>query len=45
MSETASVLTVYFEGPFWVGVFERIEDGRQTAAQGSIGGAPGAGGI
>ncbi len=21
-------LTVFFEGPFWVGVFERVEDGR-----------------
>lgn len=20
-------LTVFFEGPFWVGVFERVEDG------------------
>jgi len=40
MSETASVLTVYFEGPFWVGVFERVENGRLTAAKVTFGGEP-----
>ena len=25
---TVSKLTVYFEGPFWVGVFERMENGK-----------------
>ena len=27
MNETIGALTVYFDSPFWVGVFERIEDG------------------
>lgn len=40
MGETASALTVYFEGPFWVGVFERTEDGRLTAAKVTFGGEP-----
>ncbi len=40
MSETASVLTVYFEGPFWVGVFERMENGRLTATKVTFGGEP-----
>lgn len=33
-------LTVYFEGPFWVGVFERVENGRLTAARVVFGGEP-----
>ena len=30
MDKTNGKLTVYFEEPFWVGVFERIEDGKLT---------------
>ncbi len=33
-------LTVYFEGSFWVGVFERVENGRLTAARVVFGGEP-----
>lgn len=33
-------LTVYFEEPFWVGVFERAEDGRLTAAKVTFGAEP-----
>ena len=28
MDKASGKLTVYFEEPFWVGVFERIEDGK-----------------
>ena len=28
MDKVNGKLTVYFEEPFWVGVFERIEDGK-----------------
>ena len=27
MDKVSGKLTVYFEEPFWIGVFERIEDG------------------
>lgn len=27
MDKASGKLTVYFEEPFWIGVFERIEDG------------------
>lgn len=40
MSETRSRLTVYFEDPFWVGVFEREEDGRLSAAKVTFGAEP-----
>ena len=33
-------LTVFFEGPFWVGVFERIENGRLSAAKVTFGTEP-----
>ena len=33
-------LTVYFEDPFWVGVFERIEDGRLSVAKVTFGAEP-----
>ena len=26
-------LTVFFEGPFWVGVFERVEDGKLSVCR------------
>ena len=33
-------LTVYFEDPFWIGVFERIEDGGLSAAKVTFGAEP-----
>ena len=33
-------LTVYFEDPFWVGVFEREEAGRYSACRVVFGGEP-----
>lgn len=40
MSKVSGKLTVYFEKPFWVGVFERIEDGRLSAAKVTFGAEP-----
>lgn len=40
MSTGTSRLTVYFEEPFWVGVFERLEDGRLSAAKVTFGSEP-----
>ena len=40
MSEVQSKLTVFFEGPFWVGVFERIENGKLSAAKVTFGAEP-----
>ena len=33
-------LTVFFEEPFWVGVFERIENGKLSAAKVTFGAEP-----
>ena len=33
-------LTVYFEEPFWVGVFERVEDGRLSVCKVTFGAEP-----
>ena len=33
-------LTVYFEDPFWVGVFEKIENGKLSAAKVTFGAEP-----
>lgn len=33
-------LTVFFEGPFWVGVFERVEDGRLSVCRVVFGSEP-----
>lgn len=33
-------LTVFFEEPFWVGVFERVEDGRLSVAKVTFGSEP-----
>ena len=33
-------LTVFFEEPFWVGVFERIEDGRLSVCKVTFGAEP-----
>lgn len=37
---TSIQLTIYFEEPFWVGVFERIEDERLTASKLTFGAEP-----
>ena len=33
-------LTVYFEEPFWVGIFECIEDGKLSVAKVTFGAEP-----
>jgi hypothetical protein len=33
-------LTVFFEAPFWVGVFERIDDGKLSACRVTFGAEP-----
>ena len=33
MGKASGKLTVYFEAPLWVGVFERIEDGKLSVAK------------
>ena len=33
-------LTVYFEDPFWVGVFEKIDNGKLSAAKVTFGAEP-----
>ena len=33
-------LTVYFEDPFWVGVFERVEDGKLSVCKVTFGAEP-----
>lgn len=40
MSKVTGKLTVFFENPFWVGVFERIEDGRLTVCRVVFGAEP-----
>ena len=40
MEETSGKLTVYFEEPFWVGVFERVSDGKLSACRIVIGAEP-----
>ena len=40
MDKVNGKLTVYFEEPFWVGVFERIENGRLTVAKVTFGAEP-----
>lgn len=37
MDKVIGKLTVFFEDPFWVGVFERIEDGKLSAAKVTFG--------
>ena len=36
MDKASGKLTVYFEEPFGVGVFERIEDGKLSVGKGNI---------
>ena len=40
MDKASGKLTVYFEEPFWVGVFERIEDGKLFVAKVTFGADP-----
>lgn len=40
MGETTVKLTVFFEEPFWVGVFERTENGKLSAAKVTFGAEP-----
>ncbi len=40
MDERTSRLTVFFEEPFWVGVFERIDDGRLSVCKVTFGAEP-----
>lgn len=40
MNETIRTLTVYFEDPFWVGVFERIEEENLSVCKVTFGAEP-----
>lgn len=40
MNEAANKLTVFFEDPFWVGVFERTEEGRLSVCKVTFGAEP-----
>lgn len=40
MVNTTLTFTVYFEAPFWVGVFERVEDGALSAYKHTFGAEP-----
>lgn len=40
MNRTKAGLTVFFEGPFWVGIFERVEDGKLSACRAVFGNEP-----
>ena len=40
MDKVNGKLTVYFEESFWVGVFERIEDGKLSVAKATFGAEP-----
>ena len=40
MNESYSKLTVYFDDPFWVGVFERIENGKLSVCKVTFGAEP-----
>ena len=40
MDKVSGKLTVYFEEPFWVGVFEKIEDGKLSVAKVTFGAEP-----
>ena len=40
MDKVNGKLTVYFEEPFWVGVFEHIEDGKLSVAKVTFGAEP-----
>ena len=40
MDKLSGKLTVYFEDPFWVGVFERISDGKLYVSKVTFGPEP-----
>ena len=40
MDRNSGKLTVYFEDPFWVGVFERVENGKLSACKVTYGEEP-----
>lgn len=40
MDKASGKLTVYFEEAFWIGVFERIEDGKLSVAKVTFGAEP-----
>ena len=40
MGKLECKLTVYFEEPFWIGVFEHIENGKMTASKVTFGTEP-----
>ncbi|MGI6059394.1 MAG: YjdF family protein [Blautia sp.] len=40
MGEVFSKLIVYFDKPFWVGVFERVENGKLSVAKVTFGAEP-----
>lgn len=40
MDKVSIKLTVYFENPFWIGVFERIENGKLSVAKVTFGAEP-----
>ena len=40
MDKVSGKLTAYFEEPFWVGVFERIEDGKLSVSKVTFGAEP-----
>ncbi len=40
MSETLGMLTVFFEEPFWVGIFERMEQGKLSVCKVTFGAEP-----
>ena len=40
MGESKVTLTVYFDNPFWVGVFEHIEDGKLSVCKVTFGAEP-----
>ena len=40
MDKTSGKLTVFFEEPFWVGVFERISDGKLSVCKVTFGAEP-----
>lgn len=40
MGKISGQLTVYFEDPFWVGVFERVSDGKLSVCKVTFGAEP-----
>ena len=40
MDRASGKLTVFFEEPFWVGVFERVSDGQMSVCKITFGAEP-----